>query len=541
VRTFVLSALLILAGCGGHDDPPDTSPPLEVDRSTAEAPEGLVVEIALDGGDAALAALAAPLPPGTARTALPTRVSVLLEGLIDVPPEIVSRVSETSPIRIVMARIDDEMRSAVAVRLSEPVPASARAPGGPRGADRVGTSAAVDDRIAVVTDDPAMLDRAFGYLAYVALDREETEGVVVARVPASTLATTVRNGLAEAVVGQRASVLASIAAARAAHDRPPDLGDPEALVTVLAEAALARLGYLPDLGDATVRLSATPSGLALAMEATVTAGSPLATALAGRTHVGGDLAAAMPAEAALVVATGTTASLRAASGGELADVLASVGGARVSAGERASLDEASRAIAALRGDEGAVALGATDANGLFGLGLTRPGSDAPAPTPWGRTMPWTSGLLGALAGCTPSGPRRTTAGAVLCGDVALATGITGDVRSDALARGAAALGDAARAAASQHAAAPSPDLARDLAGMPEASFAIALVRPLRVLPVLAALGGPPPSALPRGDGALVIALAHDQGVLHVDARASTAALADFDVLRRLFADAPDSE
>lgn len=544
VRAVVLalSAALALA-CGSEPAAPPEPSAAPVDRSAAELPAGVLVELSFDGGDAGLAALIARLPPTPLRAGIPSRVSTLLEGLIDTPLEIGTHVAASSPLRVLMVRLDGEVHSVVAVRLDAPIPASARAIGaGPRGADRVGTRAAVDDQIAVVSDDAATLDRTFAYLAYVALARPSTEGAIVAHAPASTLATTLRTGLEEAVAERRARLLASVAAARAAHDRPPDFGDPEVIVTHVADALLARIAYLPDLGDATITLAPTSSGLALSAEAPITEGSPLAVALQDRTRVGAALAAAMPTSAALVVATGASAEARAGASLELAELLGDVGGARVGEAERASLAELSRGITALRGDEGALALGASDDEGAYVLTLTQPGTDAPAPALWGRSLPWLSQVLGAIAGCTPVAPRASAEGTPLCGDTLLATRAREGARADALARDAGALAESSRAALVARASAPSPDLARDLGALPSSSFAILLLRPLRALPLLVALGGPPRAGLPRGDGALVLALARPEPTrLRVELRASTAAMADLDALGRLFAEPAESE
>lgn len=543
LRVITSAALVaVLVACGGEPAAQAPAPVPMVDRSAAERPAGTLVEVSFDGGNAALGTLIGRLPPDALRAGLPSRVGPLLEGLIDTPNEIASRVDAASPLRLVMARIDGEVHAAVAVRLEEPLPESARDAGhGPRGSDRVGPHAAVDDRIAVVSDDPAMLDLAYGYLAYTALAHRGTEGAIVVSVPASTLATTVRMGLEQAVADQRANLLASIAAARAAHDRPPELGDPEGLIMFVSDAILARVAYLPDLGDAIVSLAPTPSGLGLSMQAPVTPGSPLATALGARSPVATALVSAMPTSAALVIATGTTAAARAASHGELAEMLAAIGGTRVTATERTALEQASSAISAIPGDEGALAIGASEANGLYALALTRGGTDAAAPTPWGRAFPWASELLGALAGCRTTTPRPSPTGATLCGDAALATRVGEGARADAIGRDAASLAETAQIALVQHGPAASPDLARDLTALPASSFAILLARPLRALPLMVALGGPPRAGLPRGDGAAVLAFAHDEGHLRIELRASTAAMADLDVVVGLFADETDSE
>ncbi len=541
-RTLLL--LLVAAAtsaCGG--EPPAPLPPSApvVDRSPADRPAGTLAELTFDGGDAALSALIAQLPPTPMRAALPNRVATLLDGLIETPSEIRSRVSSGSPIRLVMARIDGELRSALVVRLDEPVPTSSHRGDGPRGSDRVGEHAAVDDRIAVVSDDGTMLDRSFAYLAYTALARASTEGEIVVIAPASTVATTVRTGLEQMVRDRRGSLLASVAAARAAHDRPPDLGDPEALVTLLADALLARLAYLPDLGDATLTLARTPSGLALTIEASVTQGSPLADALSMRRPVASRLVSAMPSSAALVIATGTTAAARTATEGELAETLAAIGGARVTASERMGLEQASGAIAAIRGDEAAFGLGATETDGILALTLTRGGTDTAAPMPWGRAFPWTSQLLATLAGCTATSARPSATAPVVCNDVSLATRAGDGARADAIGRNAAALAESAHASLAADTPASSPDLARDLAALPSAVFAIVLARPLRALPLLVALGGPPRAGLPRGDGAIVLAFAYDAARLSIVLRASSSAMADLAVVQGLFAEESESE
>lgn len=538
MRAFRLVSLVVLVACGADHEPP-ARPTSHIDRSAAARPTETLVEVSLEGGDAALATLIAKLPPDPLRAGLPSRIAMLLDGLIDTPPEIRAHVASTSPLRLLMMRVDGETRSAVAVRLDARLPPTAHAGDGPRGSDRVGERCAVDEQIAVVTDDPVMLERAFAYLAYTALPRASTEGSIVLSVPAATLATTLRAALERSVSDERASLMESIAAARTAHARPPDLGDPEALVTLLADAALARIAYLPDLGDASVTLSPTASGLALDADASVTAASPLALALADYAPISPTFVSAMPSSSALVIAAGTTPAARTRSGRELGETLAAIAGDRLGAAEHVALDDASRAITALSGDARSIALGASDANFAFAILLTRGGTEVAAPTPWGRLFPWTSALLGALLDCTPVSPRATSSLASICGDVALATQIAEGTRADAIGRDAAALADAARRGLASDAAATSPDLARDLLALPSSTSALAIVRPLRALPLLSLLFGALRPGLPRGDGAIVLALAPAATSVRLTLRASSAGLADLAAVIDLFSQRDD--
>lgn len=542
-RALLLSSLLIVA-CGGSDDAPGPAPvepsaASAVDRTPGERPATVVAEAALDGGDAALATLVARLPPIPERAGFPTRISAVLDGLLDTPVAIRARVDDASPLRLLVARVGDRPRSAVAVRLSAPLPIADRRPGGPRGTWLVGEHAAVDDTTAVIADDDEMLALAFAYLAYDALPREGTSGALVVTLPAETMAGTVRDVLERSVRQLRGQALASATAARAAHPRPPELGDPEALVALLADAVLSRSSYLPDLGETRLVLAPTASGLSLRAEALVTEGSPLAQALASYVPVATSLVTAAPATSAIVLATGTTPAARTESADALVFALAALAGPRLGAAERDAIGQAATRIAEIRGPEGALALGVDEAGAGYALTLTRNGRDGAAPTPWGRTFPWLTGALGTLLGCAPAAPRGTS-DVALCGGHALATRASGVVRADAMGTSAGSLAEHARDRLVAEAGAESPDLARDLTPL-DAPFVLAVVRPLRVLPLLALLDRAPAAELPRGDGALVLALAYEERHLSLELRASTSALADLDVVRSLFAGTGESE
>jgi hypothetical protein len=142
--------------------------------------------------------------------------------------------------------------------------------------------------------------------------------------------------------------------------------------------------------------------------------------------------------------------------------------------------------------------------------------------------------------CDPDAPGR---GAALCGEVGAEVGhaahfVPQGMRADVISVEPAGIASPIVDRASAPAA--SPDLARDLAALPEPTFGALVVRPLRMLPVMSLFGGPG-AGLPRGDGAFVLALAYDEGRLTIGLRASRAAMADLDTLQRLFANGSDSE
>jgi hypothetical protein len=512
-----------------------TPPPSEraVDRTPAERPEGVLAELAMNGGDGTLAALVARLPAGPLRGALPTDLATLLDALVAVPGPIAERVDPASPLRVVIARVGTETRAAIALRLREPVPVSEHEEGGPRGAARVGASAAVDDRVAVVADDPAMLDLVYGYLAYRALDAEVPDGAVRCEIAAAAMATVVRSALERTVEERRASWGAAIAAERARHATPPAFGDPEALVTLASDAARARLAYLPDLGDAHLVLAPSASGLALTLDAPVTVGSPLANALAEHVPVARALVTAAPDDSALVIASGTSHAAIARDAGEASAAVASLGGERLGPHERDALDRAAIALAAARGPESALAIGASDDGAFVSLVTTGAPDDASVPTPWGRDAPFATALVSALAGCDAAPPRTSAEGVAICGASRLVSHAEAGALTAVAARNARERETELRARLAAPSVA-SPDLARDLDALFGTPTLVMLLRPLRLLPLLASFGGPSGRSLPRGDGALVLGLAHETGTLRVSLRASTAALADLDVVVRLF-------
>src|SRR5512142_1665062 len=108
MRASLLALFVLALGCG-EPPPPSTAAAPEIDRSPGERPSATVIELSLDGGDDAMERLIAQLPAGALRSGLPTRVSLLLDGLIETPSEIRTHVAPRSPLRVIMARVNGEI------------------------------------------------------------------------------------------------------------------------------------------------------------------------------------------------------------------------------------------------------------------------------------------------------------------------------------------------------------------------------------------------------------------------------------------------
>lgn len=164
--------------------------------------------------------------------------------------------------------------------------------------------------------------------------------------------------------GARQVLAAQASAARRDHARPPDYGDPEAVVALLGDLAgeLARAaGDLTRLDlDADVGASSVTARAALALRAdgaSALARDALARAGAASTH---PLAAYLPPDAALVAATRGAADARAAMLRAAVDAALRVLGDRVP--DRAAARADLEALVAHAGDEAALAV-ARDADG----------------------------------------------------------------------------------------------------------------------------------------------------------------------------------
>jgi hypothetical protein len=533
-HAWAFALLALLVACEEAEAVPPPGPP-PIDRTPAGPPESLRVELRMDGGDATLRAFLERLPASDVRDRFPPDLESLVDALVALPPAISGHVAPGSPLRVIMAEVDGVPRSALALRLADRPDAPSLHEGGPRGALLVDETTAIVDDIAIVADDPAMLERALPYLAFTAIVEHAPEGAIVLRVPAETLRGSVREALERVLTSQADSLRASARDAMRAHATPPTLGDPEALVGLVERAVRARLGYLPDLGEGTVTIAPSPSGLSISFAASITAGSPLAEALADRVPVDEALVLA-DEEAALVLATGVTDAAQDRDARALVDDLAELAGERLASAEREQLALAMTSLAHARGPMSALAIGATETTGAF-LSLVTRGApaDAALPTPWGRRGPWISEAIGTLAGCDPSEPRAG-ADVTICGARSLSTRSHDGQLVAAIGTAAGARADETLAHLTAAASPSSPDLTRDLSALPDAPFVILLARPLRALPLIVALGGPPREGLPRGDGAMLLALANDHGTLRAELRASTAALADLGVVMRLFAE-----
>ncbi len=532
-RALCASLVLVLA-CG--DPQPEAPPgPPPIDRTPAAAPSGLRVELSMDGGDATLRAFIERLPASEIREHFPRDLESLVDAMVALPPAISGHVAPGSPLRVLMAEVEGVPRSALVIRLTARPEPSALHEGGPRGAMLLDESTAIVDDLAIVADDPRMLELALPYLAFTAIAAPAPQGAILVSVPSATLRGTVREALDRVLTDRARCLRESARAALASHRAPPTLGDPEALVGLLERALRDRLAFLPDLGDGTITLAPSASGLSVSFSAAITPESPLARALADRVPV--DLAlVTSPDDAALVVATGVTDAAQSACASGLVDDLAQLAGDRLATGERAQLASAASMLALARGESSALALGATSAGAFFSLLTIGAPPGAALPTPWGRRAPWLSSAMGTIAACDPIEPRGPGSDVAICGERSLATRSSEGRLVAVAGTSAAARAERTLARLGEAVAPSSPDLARDLDALPRSPFAIVLVRPLLWLPVLVAFGGPPREALPRGDGAMVLALANDDGTLRVVFRASTSALADLGVVARLFAE-----
>lgn len=387
-------------------------------RPPAPAPDGLVLEASLGGGSTTLADLRARVDLPLVRAVLPRRPGELFERMCELPATLVTGIADDAPIQLVLVQgADDGLHWAIATRLragaavpspfaTSPLPRAASLEGarwiGAAPAPGDLAAASVDDAIACA-DDPATLVRAMAYLVTTRLPRPAPDGVALS-VPDRVIAVSVRGAADRAVRETAASLMQAARDERARHTTPPALGEPEALVSLLAPALTERIALLSDLGaiEAAVVVGAD-GALELRAHATVRSGSALSQSLALATSTSPTILGAAPDGVALAVATSDPEPSRGATLHAIRDAVPRLAGDRIDVRGRALAETALDALVRTRGSDMLFLLGA-GASGPFAAWATWP-TAAPAPpadevvAALGAT--WVSDVAGAALGCDP--------------------------------------------------------------------------------------------------------------------------------------------
>jgi hypothetical protein len=521
----LLVALATACTCGtaAPDEP-------ALDRAPSPRPEGWAYELRV-AGDGGLDVLRAQLPEGATRAAFPG-LADLLEALVPVPAAARSALARDSELRCIAVRRGEGAPLACAVRV-DALEGATYELGGPRGARWITgeAGAALAGDVLVLADTRELVALALPWLVFPDEPIETTDPVeleVAADVPAQVLRPATEQQLASATGSARET----IAHERAAHEAPPTLGEPEALVTALAGFARERVALLTDLGAVHVSISPTPQGLALRARGRVAPGTPLARRLESAT-LGAPLALAAVPEGTVLAAWSRGVPDPPGRAAALVGTLSPIAGERLSSEDRAALERALAGWEGARGEDEILALGAGEGGAWLLVGSPRSGATLdPAALHDAVGLPWPRTVLGALAGCAAEDSACPVV-SLLAEPSPLAV-VHGAGGAPDLAAVAAALASGLSAGGRTAPPGTSVDLERDLAALPAGTFAAWLLYPGRV-PALLARVSPGLRSWDDAGGALVIALVREGDQLLLEARASRAALED---LRTFYEIAP---
>lgn len=228
--------------------------------------------------------------------------------------------------------------------------------------------ARVPVRVVCASDESAL--RAAGrWVAYESAARADDRDALTVDLDGEGRAGDLVPALREAARGLGRQLLAAAGAARRSHDRPPELGDPEAAASLLGELARALVDDVAAARAVTLRATLREGSVDVTAGVTFPAagGGPLAADARARAGVTGPhpLLALVPADAVFTAASRTAPAARRAGLAALTDGALRVLGARVPAPELARRDlDALLAHSA----EGVAVAAAPDARG--GLELT---------------------------------------------------------------------------------------------------------------------------------------------------------------------------
>jgi hypothetical protein len=272
--TTTLTILLAFgAGCDGCGDDDAESAEAEeraLDPASIEVPSDLLME-ACAGADRA-AIQEALGPAGSAALFAADTRAALAEVSEQVAPYS-SDVEPRAPLCALSFRSADPEDSSriVVAPIARPIEGGDEgAPGGGRWlAERV---AVIGDALVVGTER-SLIEHAGAYAALRALPAERETPIEVS-VPEGVVAQRGRAEVNEAVRGWVRQGRATLAAERDAHERPPELGDPAAVLDHLQELGNLLIDALEDIGAMEATLGLEGSQLQLEVRAALRDGAP---------------------------------------------------------------------------------------------------------------------------------------------------------------------------------------------------------------------------------------------------------------------------
>ena len=358
------------------------------DPAGVSEPENMGLRICVGRSPVALRAALGPL----ARSAFPAAdAHELLTGVDANAP--LSLVAAEGPHCVVELH-SPPARIAVAPMTGAAPPGTEGAPAGGRW---LGDTAAVIGDVLVVGTSREAIERAGAYGALVALDAGAGPALRVA-VPEGAIAERLQplaRGWAE---DWEAEGRANVARERAAHDAPPELGDPMRALELTAEMVGLGVEALGDLGALEAHLDANEHLVSGELRVQIRPGSALATRAAGWPVA--------PAELDSLPGGTAVAYFRAGlSEGEttLADGVERLAGDRLGAAEREAL---AAVAAAVRAQPRTLAIGGTD-QGPFVLWRARNAdlSGVAEPLRTAFAQGYLATLASAASGCAQAGAR----------------------------------------------------------------------------------------------------------------------------------------
>ena len=512
--TIHLSLLLAFgAGCDGcGDDGAERAEATEpeataIDPASIEVPSDLLMEACAGPERATVREALGPV--GSAALFSADTRAALAQVSAEASPH-ASHVEPRAKLCALEFRAADpeETSRIVVVPIARPIEGGDEgAPGGGRWlSERV---AVIGDALVVGTER-ALVEHAGAYAALRALPAERTEAIAVS-VPEGVVARRVREDLRGMVGGQLQQARSSLAAERQAHERPPELGDPEAVLEHLQSVGTLLVDALEDVGTLEATLDIEGSQLQLEVRAALRQGAPFTERARAWPQAPHRFATLPEGTALAYFRAGLTE-------GEdtLAALLQTVAGERLGLAEREAL---STVAAAVREAPRTLAVGGNE-HGPFVLWRSRDVALGTVAEPLRETF--VAGYLATLAssasGCEGSGARLAGRASGRCPDAPVSN-LRGSTFVVAMEGQRLLIDDgAADSAVARVANDESPVVAALLLVPSALPAAVRLIKPAP------ALGTVPPG------GAILVSLAVDDAGLVLRARAASDA---FGILARL--------
>lgn len=271
--TIFFSLVLALAGCDGCGDEPAEPESAEseesaIDPATIEVPSDLLMEACADDGRAALQEA---LGPAGTTAILPADTRAALVEVSEAASAHSSHVEPRAPMCALMLRGSEGDARLVVAPIETAIEGGE--PGAPAGGRWLAEQVAVIGDALVVGTDRALVEHAGAYAALRLLPAER-DATLSLSVPEGVVAQRGSEMAGDAVRSWIAQGRRTVAAEREAHDGPPELGDPDAVVDLLQELGNGVTEALADIGALRATLDLEGNQLQLEVRAALRDGAP---------------------------------------------------------------------------------------------------------------------------------------------------------------------------------------------------------------------------------------------------------------------------